>query len=162
MEVAGANRRWRWPFRCRGSRRESAVAQLSTLGDYRIMNTMPVLVVVALLGGAILLCYIVCRLTWIYTKRLPVWLRLLLRSLLAALLFSPSIYAGQGGVMPGPAFFYFFISDRTHIDIIGAAVIPILVGWVVFYLLSFVFFGICYWLGKCATDVEKRKKRHVT
>jgi hypothetical protein len=28
----GANRRWRWPFRCRGSRRESAVAQLSTLG----------------------------------------------------------------------------------------------------------------------------------
>ena len=32
MEVAGANRRWRWPFRYRGSRRESAVAQLSTLG----------------------------------------------------------------------------------------------------------------------------------
>jgi hypothetical protein len=32
MEVAGANRRWRGPFRCRGSRRESAVAQLSTLG----------------------------------------------------------------------------------------------------------------------------------
>ena len=28
MEVAGANRRWRWQFRCRGSRRESAVAQL--------------------------------------------------------------------------------------------------------------------------------------
>jgi uncharacterized membrane protein len=27
MEVAGANRRWRWPFRCRGSRRESAAAQ---------------------------------------------------------------------------------------------------------------------------------------
>ena len=33
MEVAGANRRWRLPFRCRGSRRESAVAQLATL-DY--------------------------------------------------------------------------------------------------------------------------------
>jgi hypothetical protein len=31
-KVAGANRRWRLPFRCRGSRRESAVAQLSTLG----------------------------------------------------------------------------------------------------------------------------------
>src|SRR5208282_6929932 len=31
MEVAGANRRWRCQFRCRGSRRESAVAQLSTL-----------------------------------------------------------------------------------------------------------------------------------
>ena len=31
-QVAGANRRWRGPFRCRGSRRESAVAQLSTLG----------------------------------------------------------------------------------------------------------------------------------
>jgi hypothetical protein len=29
MEVAGANRGWRWQFRCRGSRRESAVAQLS-------------------------------------------------------------------------------------------------------------------------------------
>jgi len=26
MEVAGANRRWRGQFRCRGSRRESAVA----------------------------------------------------------------------------------------------------------------------------------------
>src|ERR1035437_11077753 len=32
-QVAGANRRWRCPFRCRGSRRESAVAQLSTLGS---------------------------------------------------------------------------------------------------------------------------------
>ena len=32
MEVAGANRRWRCQFRYRGSRRESAVAQLSTLG----------------------------------------------------------------------------------------------------------------------------------
>ena len=32
MEVAGANRRWPFQFRLRGSRRESAVAQLSTLG----------------------------------------------------------------------------------------------------------------------------------
>jgi len=32
FQVAGANRRWRWPFRCRGSRRESAVAQLFSLG----------------------------------------------------------------------------------------------------------------------------------
>jgi hypothetical protein len=30
-QVAGANRRWRWPFRYRGSRHESAAAQLSTL-----------------------------------------------------------------------------------------------------------------------------------
>ena len=34
MEVAGANRRWRLPFRYRGSRRESAVAQLFSLGCY--------------------------------------------------------------------------------------------------------------------------------
>ena len=34
MEVAGANRRWRCQFRCRGSRRESAVAQLFSLGRY--------------------------------------------------------------------------------------------------------------------------------
>ena len=33
--VAGAKRRWRLPFRCRGSRHESAVAQLSTLGHVR-------------------------------------------------------------------------------------------------------------------------------
>ena len=33
MEVAGANRRWRWQFRYRGSRRESAVAQLFSLGS---------------------------------------------------------------------------------------------------------------------------------
>src|ERR1035438_6336031 len=32
QQVAGANRRWRLPSRCRGSRHESAVAQLSTLG----------------------------------------------------------------------------------------------------------------------------------
>ena len=32
MEVAGANRRWSSQFRCRGSRRESAVAQLFSLG----------------------------------------------------------------------------------------------------------------------------------
>src|ERR1035438_7832361 len=36
MEVAGANRRGRCPFRCRGSRRESAVAQLFSLGDYAV------------------------------------------------------------------------------------------------------------------------------
>ena len=35
MEVAGASRRWRWPFRCRGSRPESAVAQL---GFVRLMS----------------------------------------------------------------------------------------------------------------------------
>src|ERR1019366_10261344 len=29
---AGTNRRWRWPFRCRGSRRESAVVQFFSLG----------------------------------------------------------------------------------------------------------------------------------
>src|ERR1017187_7740455 len=34
MEVAGANRRWRCQFRCRGSRRESAVAQLFSLGRF--------------------------------------------------------------------------------------------------------------------------------
>ena len=34
MEVAGANRRWPLQFRCRGSRRESAVAQLFSLGGY--------------------------------------------------------------------------------------------------------------------------------
>jgi hypothetical protein len=32
MGSTSANRRWRWPFRCRGSRHDSAVAQLSTLG----------------------------------------------------------------------------------------------------------------------------------
>jgi hypothetical protein len=38
MEVAGANRRWRLQFRCRGSRRESAVAQLSTLDDIPLVR----------------------------------------------------------------------------------------------------------------------------
>jgi len=31
VQVVGANRRCRLPFRCRGSRHESAVAQLSTI-----------------------------------------------------------------------------------------------------------------------------------
>ena len=39
MEVAGANRRWRLQFRYRGSRRESAVAQLSTLGSMTRSHT---------------------------------------------------------------------------------------------------------------------------
>ena len=37
-QVAGANRRWRGQFRYRGSRRESAVAQLFSLGDYTTRN----------------------------------------------------------------------------------------------------------------------------
>ena len=40
MEVAGANRRWRGPFRYRGSRRESAVAQLSTLAVTMFLATV--------------------------------------------------------------------------------------------------------------------------
>jgi hypothetical protein len=40
QQVAGANRRWRWHFRCRGSSRESALAQLSTLGvNMRYLQT---------------------------------------------------------------------------------------------------------------------------
>src|ERR1039457_1085274 len=41
-QVAGANRRWRWQFRYRGSRRESAVAQLSTLGIIDVCDMRPV------------------------------------------------------------------------------------------------------------------------
>jgi hypothetical protein len=35
IQVAGANRRWRWSFRYRGSRRDSAVAQLFSIGHIR-------------------------------------------------------------------------------------------------------------------------------
>src|ERR1035441_5381678 len=38
QQVAGADRRWRCQFRCRGSRHESAVAQLSTLALGARMN----------------------------------------------------------------------------------------------------------------------------
>ena len=38
QQVAGANRRWRLQFRCRGSHRESAVAQLFSLRIIRTMN----------------------------------------------------------------------------------------------------------------------------
>ena len=38
MEVAGANRRWRCQFRYRGSRRESAVAQLFSLRQQRTLH----------------------------------------------------------------------------------------------------------------------------
>jgi hypothetical protein len=37
---SSANRRWRWQFRCRGSRRESAVAQLSSLGGLTVMSNL--------------------------------------------------------------------------------------------------------------------------
>ena len=50
MEVAGANRRWRCQFRCRGSRRESAVAQLFSLGCFeRTMKFTPIILALSLL-----------------------------------------------------------------------------------------------------------------
>ena len=48
MEVAGANRRWRCQFRCRGSRRESAVAQIFSLG---VMNTLRLYVIILALAS---------------------------------------------------------------------------------------------------------------
>ena len=48
MEVAGANRRWRCQFRYRGSRHESAVAQLFSLGIMR-----RVLKITAIIAGAL-------------------------------------------------------------------------------------------------------------
>jgi hypothetical protein len=51
MEVAGANRRWRCQFRYRGSRRESAVAQLSTLAALPVMRTFKKLVIVGVAFG---------------------------------------------------------------------------------------------------------------
>src|ERR1035437_10131090 len=58
MQVAGANRRWPLQFRLRGSRRRSAVAQLSTLGgamrDYRKsrcgLTLIELLAVIAIIG----------------------------------------------------------------------------------------------------------------
>jgi hypothetical protein len=44
MEVAGANRRCRCQFRYRGSRRESAVAQLFSLGVFARMEISPILI----------------------------------------------------------------------------------------------------------------------
>src|SRR5258708_38988564 len=43
-QVAGATRRWRCQFRCRGSRRVSAVAQLFSLG--RIAHTMKIIAII--------------------------------------------------------------------------------------------------------------------
>jgi hypothetical protein len=40
QQVARANRRWRCQFRCRGSRHESAVAQLSTFGSLCVAETL--------------------------------------------------------------------------------------------------------------------------
>jgi hypothetical protein len=47
---AAANRRWRLQFRCRGSRRESAVAQLFSLG---VMFNRPTIIVVAILVAGV-------------------------------------------------------------------------------------------------------------
>jgi hypothetical protein len=46
LQVSGANHRWRWQFRCSGSRRKSAVIQLSTLG-----NTMNIAIELAAFWG---------------------------------------------------------------------------------------------------------------
>ena len=40
-----SNRRWRWPFRCRGSRRTSAVAQLFSLGVMDILKDIIALLI---------------------------------------------------------------------------------------------------------------------
>ena len=46
FQVAGANRRWRCQFRCRGPRRESAVAQLFSFAESACMNLQSLIVVV--------------------------------------------------------------------------------------------------------------------
>ena len=48
-DYAGANRCWRLPFRCRGSRRESAVAQLFSLGGKEPMSFLVLICLVATL-----------------------------------------------------------------------------------------------------------------
>jgi hypothetical protein len=48
--------RWRWPFRYRGSRRESAVAQLSTLGIVSHFMRISHLTTAALMAAFILGC----------------------------------------------------------------------------------------------------------
>jgi hypothetical protein len=50
-----SNRRWRWQFRCRGSRRESAVAQLFSLGGITRMNRGTIISLSVL---AVLMCYL--------------------------------------------------------------------------------------------------------
>jgi len=49
FKLPGANRRWRCQFRYRGSRRESAVAQLFSLGHFRVFLILPELVWLAMI-----------------------------------------------------------------------------------------------------------------
>ena len=44
INIVEANRRWHWPFRCRGSRQETAVAQLSTLACMNWLKTIGIVV----------------------------------------------------------------------------------------------------------------------
>jgi hypothetical protein len=46
-----SNRRWRWPFRCRGSRHESAVAQLFSLGSIKRMARLFIILLFGLTVG---------------------------------------------------------------------------------------------------------------
>jgi len=68
MEVAGANRRWRLPFRYRGSRRESAVAQLFSLGVSKQMKNIDTIM---LFVGAV---WIVMGIIALFGRKIS-WLR---------------------------------------------------------------------------------------
>ena len=87
MEVAGANRRWRLPFRCRGSRHESAVAQLFSLGHFARHEIVQKIIQI-LLGWCI---HLVCCM---YGHR-PVYFAVYLSYYVASLSFAAIIAFGN-------------------------------------------------------------------
>jgi hypothetical protein len=64
QQAAGANRLWRWPFGCRGSRGESPAVQHSTFGNNMIASLIDNLIMIA--AGAFFIiarCRIVAKIT---------------------------------------------------------------------------------------------------
>ena len=59
QQIAGGNRRWRLRFRCRGSRRESAAAQLPSLDGKPTSSTMMTISWTGAIGTALGTCVIV-------------------------------------------------------------------------------------------------------
>jgi hypothetical protein len=127
FKLPGANRRWRLPFRYRGSRRESAVAQLFSLGS--MSNSKLFLLIGAFVCGLIGAYIAVMAAVGIVTQ--PI------RSLHDLLIAGYLVIYALLAFVPFCAFIYPRFKTSRKSVFVGSAVIEVLV--LAFFLCAILF-----------------------
>jgi hypothetical protein len=109
-----------------------------------------ILYVLAIVGIGALIAAIPCGLAWWLTKRLSIWLRLLITTFIAALICTPAVVGGRGGagIVPMACLLYDFFSSGIHPQNSNRSrpgneeVISIVVVWAILYAISMAIVGI--------------------